>query len=583
MWIRAVLQSAQCMESAEPKYSPGRSNQQKKLVAVLFADMVGYSKHIEQDEIENSDRAGRSIDLFKSLIADYGGQVSNVSGDGILALFESAELALRFAVQIQMEFRDQSAWGDGDPIQFRIGLNLGEVILQDGHVRGHCVNVAARIQALAEPNTILATAAIRSMLREVPGLTWRSRGPQNLKNISEPIEVFAVDPSNPAGPSVELARAAAPPEPFRSPSVAVLALSNLSGDPRNDHLCDGIAEDIIASLSHFRNLLVIARRSAFLFDLRTNPAREVQRRLGVRYILVGSLRRADKRLRIAVEDLFDVQEEIAGSVASRLSIQIDFAERRRESPYPRDMRAYGLVTRGQHMILRFNKEANSHARRLFEEAIEIAPDYSRAQSAISRTHNLDWRYAWSAAPEASLDAAIAFARRATGLDRLDARGFAELGNAKLYKKQHDESLAEYAHAIALNPNDSDIIAEYADALVYAGEPRRSIELLEKAMRLNPFFPDWYLWYLADAYNAMGQPANVISTVLRMQDPSEGRRLLAANYAHLGMTDEAHMHAREVLRLHPGFTLAQWRHRPPYRDVTIIDRYVEGLRKAGLPD
>jgi len=239
--------------------------------------------------------------------------------------------------------------------------------------------------------------------------------------------------------------------------------------------------------------------------------------------------------------------------------------------------------RGQHLVLRYTKEANWHARHLFEEAMQIAPEYGRAFSSISRTHNLDWRYSWSAEPDASLDLAVDFARRAIQRDRLDARGFAELGFAKLYMKQIDEALAEYGRALALNPNDADIIAEYADALVYAGQPEKSVELLEKAMRLNPYFPDWYLWYLADAYDTMGRPEEVIATVQRMQNPAEGRRMLAANYAHLGMMEEARAQASEVMRLHPGFTIGRWRHRPPYRDRAIIERYVEGLRKAGLPD
>ena len=546
------------------------------------------------------DKADRSIQLFKGLIGDYGGRIANVAGDGILALFDSADRALRFAIQIQREFRDQSVWGDGEPIQFRIALNLGEVIDREANMHGHCINVAARLQAMAEPDTILVTAAFRSAVRELPGTSLRSLGQSRLKNISETIEVFAVEQS--ASPAIRLSSAyRAPPqiEPVRSPTVAVLALTNLSGDPRNDHLCEGIAEDIIASSTRFRNLMVIARHSAFLFNLAANPAQEVQRRLGARYILSGSLRRADKRLRIAVElidaasesalwsdrfsveveELFDLQDEIAGAVAARLSVQIDFAERRQESPYPRDMRAYGLLVRGQHLILKFNKEANWHARRLFEEAIELSPEYSRAHSAISRTHNLDWRYSWSAAPEESLEAAIAFARRAKELDRLDARGFAELGYAKLYKRQHDEAISEYSQAISLNPNDSDIIAEYADALVYAGRPEKSVELLEKAMTLNPYYPDWYFWYLADAYDALGQPEHVIATVHRMHDPSEGRRLLAVSYAHLGMTGEAQAAASEVLRLHPAFKISEWRERPPYRDKTVLDRYVEGLRKG----
>ena len=328
----------------------------------------------------------------------------------------------------------------------------------------------------------------------------RSLGPQKLKNISELTEVFAVERSDaPAAPPPAEARPPPLPElaPIRAPTIAVLALTNLSGDPRNDHICAGVAEDIISNLTRFRSLMVIARHSAFLFDLKATPAQEVQRRLGVRYILSGSLRRADKRLRIAVElidaasesvlwsdrfnveveDLFDLQDEIAGAVAARLSAQIEFAEWRQESAYPRDMRAYGLLMRGQRLLLQFNKQANAHARRLFEEAIDIAPQYSRAHSAMSRTHNLDWRYSWSAKPEESLEAAIAFARVAKKLDRLDARGFAELGNALLYRRQHGEALAEYAHAIALNPNDSDIIAEYADALVYVGQGAKSVELL----------------------------------------------------------------------------------------------------------
>ena len=590
------------MESTESKLSPNRPESRQKLAAVMFADMVEYSKRLEQDEAGNSVQAARAIDLFKALIGDYGGRVANVAGDGILALFDSADRALRFAVQIQAEFRDQSVWGDGEPIQFRIGLNLGEVAVRKGNVQGHCVNVAQRIQALAEPNRILVTAGILHAVREVSGINLRPLGAQKLKNISEPTELFAVETYDARTTSAASpARPIPQPqfEPFRTPTIAVLALANLSGDPRNDHLCEGIAEDIIANLTRFRNLMVIARHSAFLFSLNATPAQEVQRRLGARYILSGSLRRGNKRLRIAVElidaasesvlwsdrfdvelkELFDLQDEIAGAVAARLSVQIEFAEWRQESAYPRDMRAYGLLVRGQHLVLQFNKEANAHARRLFEEAIEFAPQYCRAHSAMSRTHNLDWRYSWSGAPDESLEAA----RRATYLDRLDARGFAELGNAKLYKKQLGESLTEYTQALALNPNDSDIIAEYADALVYAGQPQKSVELLDKAMRLNPYYPDWYLWYLADAYDSLGRYSDVVAAIQRMRNPSEGRRLLAIAYAHLGMMNEARAAAAEVLRLHPGFTISQWRHRPPFQEGDAFDRYLEGLRKAGLPE
>jgi tetratricopeptide (TPR) repeat protein len=264
-------------------------------------------------------------------------------------------------------------------------------------------------------------------------------------------------------------------------------------------------------------------------------------------------------------------------------VQIDLAEHRHESYRPRDMLAYGLVLRGQKLVGLYTKEANSHARRLFDEAVEIAPDYGRAYSSLSRTHNLDWRYSWSPSPERSLESAVALAQRATELDRLDARGFSELGFASLYKKQHEKALAEYSRALALNPNDADIIAEYADALVYSGEPAKSVALLEQAMRLNPYYPDWYLWYLADAYFTLERHVDVVATVRKMQNPDEGRRMLAASFAHLGMMQEASAEAEAVLRLHPNFTISRWRHRPPYSDPAVLERFIDGLRKAGLPD
>jgi TolB-like protein/class 3 adenylate cyclase len=382
----------------------------RRRAAVMFADLVGYSARMEQNEERAEELIIRSVGLFKSLISDYGGQVANVAGDGILALFDLSDEALRFAIQMQTEFRDQAVWGEGDPVQFRIGLNFGEIMESKGIVQGHCVNVAARLQAMAEPGAIYITRAIRDNVRNKMGISLRSLGPQALKNISERIEVFSVD-ELPAATAPHAAPPHAPalPEPSRQPSVAVLPLANLSGDSAYDHLCQGVVEDIIANLSRFRNLMVIARHSSFLFSLMAYAAREIGWRLGVRYLLGGSLRRAGKRLRIAVElidaefesviwsdhfdidigELFDLQDEITGAVASRLAVQIDFAQGQQESQYPRNMRAYGLVLRGQQLILRFSEEANSHARRLFEEAIEIAPAYGRAYSGASRTHNLD--------------------------------------------------------------------------------------------------------------------------------------------------------------------------------------------------
>jgi TolB-like protein/DNA-binding winged helix-turn-helix (wHTH) protein/Tfp pilus assembly protein PilF len=426
--------------------------------------------------------------------------------------------------------------------------------------------------------------------------------PRSFEKLEESVQVLAVDrPTRAVEPPAGIAHPCPSLKPMHHPSIAVLPLNNHSGDPTNDHLCGAIAEDVIESLSRFRSLRVIARHSAF--RLRSRSARALSRSLGVDYLLSGSLRQSGKRVRIVVElietvsegvvwsdhfdiradESFELRDEITGAVASRLAVRIDLAEGRYESRHPSDTRTHGLVLCGQHLTLRFAKEANSQARRLFEEAITIAPSYGRAYSAMSRTHNLDWRYSWSPNPDRSLDLAVELARQAIQRDPLDARGYAELGYAHLYKKNHDESLTEYERALALNPNDADIIAEYADSLVYAGQPQKSIELLERAMRLNPHYPDWYLWYLADAYDCMGASGDVITAVHRMQNPAEGRRLLAANFAHLGRMEEARREASEVMRLHPEFSIGRWQQRPPYQDTAPLERFVEGLRKAGLPD
>jgi tetratricopeptide (TPR) repeat protein len=242
-----------------------------------------------------------------------------------------------------------------------------------------------------------------------------------------------------------------------------------------------------------------------------------------------------------------------------------------------------MVLRGQELTHRYRREANLHARRLFEQAAETDPGYGRPYAGMSRTFNLAWRYRWDRDPEACLDRAAELALQAIHRDGLDARGHAELGFAHLYRKEHAASLAAYEHAVELNPNDADILAEYADALTYDDQPQRALELLSRAMRLNPCYPDWYLWLLADAYYTLERPEEVIATVQRMRDPSEGRRMLAASYAHLGMLERARAEAREILVLHPDFTVADWAQRPPYKNRARLEYFLEGLRRAGLPE
>jgi adenylate cyclase len=593
---------------ASPSVRPRRD-----LSAILFADVHGYAKLMDRNEERTYERVTRSVRLIKSLIGDYGGRVMNVAGDGVLALFENASQALKFAVTIQQEFRNEVIWnGDDDPVAFRIGINIGEVLVdEDSNVQGRSVNVAARIQALARPGGICVSEAVRRAVRDSLGISVRSLGPQVLKNIAEPIEIFAIEvngpqPASPTEPSLPeqpplggpLEASAAPDEA----SIVVLPLDNMSGDSGSIHLCDGITRDIITNLSRFRDLLVIAPHSAFLFKQHGLPPQEIRRRLGVRYLFTGGLERTDSRVRIRAQlteieserviwserfdgdlgDLFAFQDEVTAVIAARLAVQVSAAERRRVlSAQMPDLRAYGLILRGQQLSIQFKKEANLYARRLFEHAAEVDPGYGRSYAGLSRTFNIAWRYEWTQSRELCLNKAIELAREAIKRDEFDARGYSELGFAYLYSKRHDDSLGAYGRAIELNPNDADILAEMGGAVSFSGDPTAALDLLKRAVRLNPYHPDWYLWFLGEAQFDLGQYEDAIGTLHRMRDQSEGHRLLAASYALSDRLEEARYHAQQVMSVYPDFTIEHWRTVPPDRNPEPLERFLEGLRKAGL--
>ena len=573
--------------------------------AILFADVHGYAQLMDRNEERTYERVSRSIRLMKSLIGDYGGRVMNVAGDGVLALFEDAPQALRFAVTIQRELRNDVVWNaDDDPVAFRIGINLGEVLVdEEANVQGRSVNVAARIQGLARPGGICISETVKQTLQDNHDLTLRSLGHQSLKNIAEPVEVFVVEQGAPAPPSIlDLSQHRAPIAPPAEASVAVLPLSNLSGDQRDDHLCDGITSDIITNLSRFRDLLIIARHSTFLFKDARVPLKVVAGQLGVRYLMNGGLQRDGSRIRINVElsevessrvvwaerfrgdlsDVFLFQDEVTDVIAARLAVQVDAAERRRAlASAPPDLRAYGLILRGQELSLHLTQHENLHARRLFAQATELDPGYARPYAGLSRTFNVAWQYQWAESPEACLDKAVELALEAIQHDSLDARGFSQLGYAYLFKKQRDASLAAYEQAVSLNPNDADILADMAIATRSSGDTNRALNLVQRAMRLNPFYPDVYLWILGETYFDRADYENAVGTLQKMRNKAEGHRLLAASYAHLGKLEEARYHAQRVLEAHPNFSIEHWRTVPPDENPEPLERFLDGLRIAGL--
>jgi adenylate cyclase len=385
-------------------------------------------------------------------------------------------------------------------------------------------------------------------------------------------------------------------------SIALLPLRNLSRHPRDEPLCAGITGDIIHGLTRFRDLTVIAHHSALRMSALAVPPRQIAERFGVRYILIGDLRRMGEELAVHARLLeadsgqviwsmkfegplghvFAFQDEVTEVIVTNLAVEIRAAELRRAvDAAPAKLSAYGLILRGELLMHRYQRATNWRAKLLFERARRVDPGYGRAYAVLSRTFNLDWRYAWSKDPIACLDRALELAELAIRYDPLDARGHAELGFACLYRKQHDAALAAYERAIELNPNDADILAEMGYALECAGQTERAVNLLTCAMRFNPLYPDWYLWNLGGIYFNAGDYRRSIATLERMGDPSEAHRLLASSYAHLGAMEEARRHAAQLMLVHPKFSIDHWRKVSPIKDQETLERLIDGMRKAGL--
>jgi adenylate cyclase len=385
-------------------------------------------------------------------------------------------------------------------------------------------------------------------------------------------------------------------------SIALLPLRNLSGATEDDAVCAGIIGDVIHNLTRFRDLTVIAQHSALRIQAFALKPRRIAERLGIRYVLLGALRRRGDRLEVSARllktdceqvvwsrkfegplgDVFAFQDEVTEVIAVNLAAEIRAAELcRAVDAAPAKLSAYGLILRGQYLTHRYQRATNLEARLLFERARRVDPGYVRSYAALSRTFNLDWRYGWSEDPSASLTLALELAVLAVEYDPFDARGHGELGFAFLYCKQHEAALAAYERAIELNPNDADILAEMGDALGYIGQNVRALPLLDRAMRLNPLYPDWYLLLLAGVYFNVCDYRRAIDALERMRDLSEAHRMLASGYAHLGRMEEARHHAAQVMKVHPNFSIDHWREVPPFKDQQPLELLIDGMRQAGL--
>jgi TolB-like protein/class 3 adenylate cyclase len=548
-----------------------REGVHRKLAAILYADVAGYSRLTGADEEGTHRSLSASLDFIAATIEGCGGRVIHYAGDAVLAEFASVVVAVECAVEIQHGLAERNRDVEVERrLLYRIGINLGDVIVDRDDIYGDGVNVAARLESLAEPGGICVSAKVRDEVGNKLDLAFEDMGEQKVKNIVEPVRAYRVrmDSDSAGGKALGkvpgsrpwrwavpvaillvLAVAAvlvwlrpwAPPGEIASqenmafplpakPSIAVLPFDNLSGDPDQDYFADGITEDIIATLSRLQDLFVIARNSTFVYKGKPVKVQRVAEELGVRYVLEGSVQRAGDKVRITaqlvdalsgnhlwaerydrkLDDLFALQDEITSRIVVALRIKLTVGEQARvHYKHTRSLEAWNLLMRGMEHVHRGNKTDNANAREFFKKSVEVDRGYALAYALLAWTHWHDAFHRWSENRELSFERASFLAEKARTLDDALPDVYALQASLHLLQRQFEAAVAAGEKAVAQNPNHATNTAILAMTLHYAGRPEEAIRKYKTAMRLSPYYPAWFLEDLGFTYLDAKQPEEAL--------------------------------------------------------------------------
>ncbi|MCH7929588.1 MAG: tetratricopeptide repeat protein [Proteobacteria bacterium] len=580
---------------------------ERRLTAILSADVVGYSRMMggEEEGTLAALKAHRK-ELIDPTIAEHHGRIVKLMGDGMLVEFPSIVEAVQCAVDVQRGMAERNAdVPDGRKMVLRIGVNLGDIIVDGDDIYGDGVNVAARLEALAEPGGICVQRDVRNQVRDKLPLVFEDMGEIEVKNIARPIRVFRVllEPATPRGGETTAATESALALPDK-PSIAVLPFANMSGDPEQEFFSDGLTEDIITELSRFRGLFVISRNSAFVYKGKATKVGDVAKDLGVQYVVEGSVRKAGNRVRVTVqlidaaadrhvwaerydrdlEDIFAVQDEITAAIVTTLPGRIEAATHERaERKLPENMAAYEYVLAGKVLHHRSNREDNEEALRLLDRAIELDPKYAHAHSWKACTLGQTWVHGWCEDREATWDQVGEELQIALALDDNDSDVHRVLAAVSVAHGDHDKATYHQQRALNLNPNDDLIVVQQGEILTWLGRPEEGIEWIQKAMRLNPYHPERFWNHLGRAYYTARLYAEAADAFKRITAPDFSHHaFLAASCAQMEDEAAAKAHAREVLKREPAFTVESYLGTLHYKQESDRDHHREGLLKAGLP-
>ena len=581
---------------------------ERRLAAVLAADMVGYSRLMEVDERGTLARLKtHRLELIDPAIAKNHGRIIKTTGDGMLVEFRSVADAVQCAAEVQRRMARRNA--DVSPsrwMQFRIGVNLGDVIVEDNDIFGDGVNVAARLEVLADPGGICVSGAVRDQLGDrLDDITFEDLGEQSVKNITRPIRVFRVrfdpDLKTAAEGATDAAVATAT---SKKPSIAVLPLVNMSGDPEQEFFADGLTEDIITELSRFRDLLVISRNSTFVHKGKAVKVQEVAREFGVEYVLEGSVRKAGGRIRVTVqlidaetdrhiwaerydrelEDIFAIQDEMTRAIVATLPGRVEAATHDRAKRKPTDnMAAYECVLTAKVLHHRSIREDNAEAQRLLERALVLDANYAHAHAWKACVLGQSWIYGWCADSETALQQVVAELEIALALDDNDSDVHRILAAVNLTRDDHNKAAYHQERALALNPNYDLVVVQQGELLTWLGRPEEGIDWIKKAMRLNPYHPERFWNHLGRACYCAEKYAEAAEAFSRITRPDHTHHaFLAATFAQMGNAVAAAAHAAEVLKREPKFSVAAYLATQHYKLGADRQRHEAGLLKAGLP-
>ena len=557
---------------------------ERRLAAILAADVQEYNHLTELNEESSTATLCSYRAVVEESIAAHKGHIFSSAGDGVVAEFPSIVEAIRCAGEIQNEIAERNnSIPKDERMQFRIGVNLGDVIAEENNLYGSGVNVAVRLEQLAEPGGILLSQTVYDQVRRIVEIPFEDVGERRLKNIAEPVHVYRVLPAplprlnrflsriwrNPrlgaAAGVVVLLLALGASFYLRQPTalwetllggrgalpehaaIAVLPFDDISPTHDQQYLADGITEELITGLAKFPELIVMARNSTFAYKDKLTDARQVGKDLNVNYVIEGSVQRADQNMRVTaqlidastgrqiwadrydrqVNNIFAIRDDITRSIAGTLgSIAgvVALAEAERVSAKnPNSFTAYDYLMKGWYAYNKFTREDNAAARDLFEQARKIDPDYARAYAGLAWTYELDYDFEWTNDDEKTLKLALELAETAVRLDPNDIQAQWGLGWAYLYNRQYENAMAHYLRARELNPNDAEVLAEMGNLLIYIGEPKQAIDQVKEAIQLNPNHYNWYVYYVGWAYEEAGMPKEAIEIfekAIDLQNPDE---------------------------------------------------------------